>query len=160
MNCNHRCRCGNSICRWAIYSQSVTIATINGVDTLLIDIPAGNYPDGYRYCLFVLQTIPAAATRYMPVAITIGGNQTMVYPLVNCRCNRVTQCAIRNRHWYRVMVSTDGNTGVFKVMRGLACSPDNSAASLPIVTATAATPAAQAAVNAAAAASVKKEANQ
>ena len=78
MACNNTCK----ICPKAIYSNSVTIAAIAGTETLVIDIPAGYYPNGGQYCLFIIQSIPTTATINMPVAISIGGVTTTVYPLV------------------------------------------------------------------------------
>ena len=145
MGCDYRC---NRMCPKAIYSDSVSIVTVNGVDTLVIDIPAGTYGDNCRYCLFVIQTIPSTATINTPVAISIGGVTTTVYPLVRCDCSQVTACAIRARHKYCVVVSTSGTGGVFKVLKGLSCAPRTVLESLPVPTA-AVTPAEAAAVSSA-----------
>lgn len=142
MACNGQCRCGNKICPKAVYSTAVTVITVAGVDNLVIDIPASTYFDGCKYCLFVTQAIPATATINMPVSISIGGNTATVYPLVRCDCAQVTACAIRTRSKYPARVSTTGTGGVFKVLYGLSCAPNNALASLPVVTPTApATPA-------------------
>lgn len=135
MGCNYNC---SKLCKRAIYSDSVSIVTVNGTDTLLIDIPSSTYGNGCKYCLFVIQTIPTTATIDMPVAISIDGNTTTVYPLVRCDCSQVTACAVRARHRYLVQVSTGANGGVFKVLKGLSCAPRNYLNSLPV---TAATPA-------------------
>lgn len=156
MSCNYNCRSGNAICKRAIYSTGVSVVTVAGTDTLVIDIPAGTYYDGCQYCLFIVQTIPATATRYMPVAISIGGVTTTIYPLVRCDCAQVTQCAIENRCRYRVRVSTSGTGGVFKVLSGLSCAPSNALASLPAPTATTPTPANAAVVRSATAFAPKK----
>lgn len=129
MDCDYRC---NKMCKRAIYSDSVSVVTVNSVDTLVIDIPAGTYGDGCRYCLFVIQAIPTTATIGMPVAISIGGVTTTVYPLVKCDCSQVTACAIRTRHKYSVLVSTSATGGVFKVLKGLSCAPSNVLSSLPV----------------------------
>lgn len=129
MSCNYNC---NRLCQKAIFSDSVTVVTVDGVDTLVIDIPSSTYRDNCRYCLFVIQSIPATATINMPVAISIGGVTTTVYPLVRCNCSQVTACAIRTRHKYSVLVSTNAAGGVFKVLKGLSCAPNNALASLPI----------------------------
>ena len=127
--------CNNcKICNRLIISNSVTVVTVAGVDTLLIDIPAATYMDGWRYCLVVAQTIPNTATINMPVAITIGGVTTTVYPLTRCDCAQVTACAIRTRTKYPVLVSTNATGGVFKVLAGLSCTPNNTLASLPVAT--------------------------
>ena len=75
----------------------------------------------------------------MPVAISIAGNTTTVYPLVRCNCAQVTACGIRTRTKYPVIVSTNSTGGVFKVLRNLPCYPINALASLPATTTTPAT---------------------
>lgn len=143
MSCNRAC---NRLCPNLIISTSVTVITINGVDTLVIDIPAGTYRNGCKYCIVVAQTIPATATINMPVAISIGGVTTTVYPLTNACCAQVTACAIRTRTRYPVCVSTSATGGTFKVLSGLSCAPNNALASIPVP----ATPAPAVAANAAA----------
>lgn len=135
MSCNNNCK----LCNRLIISSSVTVTAVAGVDTLLIDIPASTYMDGYRYCIVIAQSIPDTATINMPVAISIGGVTTTVYPLTRCNCAQVTACAIRTRTKYPVLVSTTATGGVFKVLSGLSCSPNNALASLPVAE-TAATP--------------------
>lgn len=132
MRCNYNCR----ICNRAVFSQSVTVVTIDTVDTLVIDIPSATYGDNCRYCLFVIQSIPDTATINMPVAISIGGDTTTVYPLTRCDCTQATACSIRTRSRYPVVVSTNATGGVFKVLKGLSCAPNNTLASLPVATAT------------------------
>lgn len=127
MYCNNNCR----ICDRLIISTSVTVGTVAGVDTLLIDVPTANYGNKCRYCIIVAQTIPDTATINMPVAVTIAGDTTTVYPLVKCNCAQVSACAIRTRTRYPVIVSTTATGGVFKVLRGLSCAPNNALASLP-----------------------------
>ena len=131
MSCN--CNC-NRMCPRAIYSNSVSVITIDGTDTLVIDIPAGTYGDCKRYCLFIIQAIPSTATINMPVAISIGGVTTTVYPLTRCDCSQVTACAVRTRTRYPVIVATSGTGGVFKVLKGLSCAPNNALSSLPVTT--------------------------
>lgn len=131
MSCNRQC---NTLCPNLIISTSVTVVTVNGVDTLLINIPAGSYRNGCKYCIVVAQTIPATATINMPVAISIDGNTTTVYPLTNRCCAQITACAIRTRTRYPVCVSTSATGGTFKVLSGLCCAPNNALASLPVPT--------------------------
>lgn len=135
MSCNRNC---NRLCPNLIISTSVAVVTVNGVDTLLINIPAGTYRNGCKYCIVVAQAIPATATINMPVAVSIGGDTTTVYPLTNKCCAQVTACAIRTRTRYPVCVSTSATGGTFKVLSGLCCSPNNALASLPVPTTTAA----------------------
>ena len=145
MSCNRNC---NRLCPNLIISTSVAVVTVNGVDTLLINIPAGTYRNGCKYCIVVAQAIPATATINMPVAVSIGGDTATVYPLTNRCCAQVTACAIRTRTRYPVCVSTSATGGTFKVLSGLSCAPNNALASLPVTTTTAAAGAAVTAVTA------------
>lgn len=120
-----------------VISDSVTIVTVDGVDTLVIDVPARSFVNNCRYEIIVAQTIPATATINMPVAISIGGDTTTVYPLVRCDCAQITACAIRTRTRYPVLVSTNAIGGVFKVLRPLPCYPNNRLQTLPVTDTTA-----------------------
>lgn len=131
MSCNKNC---NRLCPNLIISTSVAVVTVNGVDTLLINIPAGTYRNGCKYCIVVAQTIPATATINMPVAVSIGGDTATVYLLTNRCCAQVTACAIRTRTRYPVCVSTSATGGTFKVLSGLSCAPNNALESLPAPT--------------------------
>lgn len=129
--CNKKC---NRLCPNLVISTSVSVVTVNGTDTLLINIPEGTYANGCKYCIVVAQSIPATATINMPVAVSIGGNTTTVYPLTNRCCAQVTACAIRTRTRYPVCVSTSATGGTFKVLSGLSCAPNNALESLPAPT--------------------------
>lgn len=133
MSCNRRC---NSLCPNLVISTSVAVVTVNGTDTLLINIPEGTYANGCKYCIVVAQSIPSTATINMPVAVSIGGDTATVYPLTNRCCAQVTACAIRTRTRYPVCVSTSATGGTFKVLSGLSCAPNNALASLPVITTT------------------------
>lgn len=135
MSCNKNC---NRLCPNLIISTAVTLVTVEGTDTLLINIPEGTYKNGCKYCIVVAQSIPSTATINMPVAVSIGGDTTTVYPLTNKCCAQVTACAIRTRTRYPVCVSTSATGGTFKVLSGLSCAPNNALASLPVTTTTAA----------------------
>lgn len=136
MSCNRNC---NRLCPNLIISDAVTLVTVSGTDTLLIDIPAGTYKNGCKYCIVVAQSIPTTVPIGTPVAVSIGGNTTTVYPLTNRCCAQVTACAIRTRTRYPVCVSTSATGGTFKVLSGLSCAPNNALASLPVTTTTTAT---------------------
>jgi hypothetical protein len=127
-----------SICKNLVISTAVTVITVDGTDTLVIDIPAGFYPDCRRVCLVVAQTIPTTATISMPVAISIGGDTTTVYPIVNCDCSQVTACAIRTRTKYGLRISTSATSAVFKSLKQLTCYPTDTLAVIPAPTVTAA----------------------
>ena len=133
-NCIKNCR----LCRNIVISTAVTVVTVGGVDTLVIDIPDGFYPDCRRVCLVVAQAIPAAATITMPVAISIGGDTTTVYPIVNCDCTQVTACAIRTRTKYGLRINTTATSAVFKTLNKLTCYPEDTLAVIPAPAAAAA----------------------
>lgn len=131
-NCNYSCK----LCKRLAISDSVTVTTINGVDTLVINIPNASYRDCEKVCIVIAQTIPTTATINMPVAISIGGVTTTVYPVVRCDCTQVTACAIRTRTKYAFRVNTTATGAVFKSLGGLCCSPNNVLASIPVTTTT------------------------
>lgn len=131
MSCNKNC---NRLCPNLIISTAVTLVTVGGTDTLLINIPAGTYRNGCKYCIVIAQSIPTTVTIGTPVAISIGGDTTTVYPVTNRCCAQVTACAIRTRTRYPVCVSTSATGGTFKVLNGLSCAPNNALASLPAPT--------------------------
>lgn len=126
--CNKSCK----ICDRIVISTSVAVVTVDGVDTLVIDVPAATYRDCQRICLVIAQSIPVTATIAMPVAISIGGDTTTVYPLVRCDCAQVTACSVRTRTRYPLKVSTTSTGGVFKVLRGLSCAPNSALDVIPV----------------------------
>ena len=128
--CNGNCK----LCDRIAISDSVNVVTVSGTDTLVIDIPANSYRNNERLCLVIAQSIPAAATINMPVALSIGGVTTTVYPLVRCNCSAVTASAVRTRTRYRLVVSTTATGAVFKALSGLQCAPDNNLAAIPAAT--------------------------
>ena len=126
MACNVKKICDN-----LIISQGVTFAN----NTLIINIPAGNYADRCKYCIVVAQNIPETTTITAPVVITIGDDTTTTYPLVNCDCTPVYACSINRRTRYSVCVHTDISSGVFKLFGKLPCSRcGNNLAFLPAPT--------------------------
>ena len=127
MSCKNACR----LCDKLVISQSVTVVTIAGVDTVVIDLPARAYNDGCKYCVIIAQAIPTTATIGSPVAFSIGGDTSTVYPFVRCDCSQVTVCGIRTRTRYSTIVSTNSIGGVFKSLGGLSCYPVNNLTSLP-----------------------------
>lgn len=124
MACKPVCK----LCNKLIISQAVTYAS--GV--LTINIPAGSYNNGEKYCIVVAQTIPEDTIIGAPVVITIGTG-AVPYPLVKCNCAVVTACGIRTRTRYSVVVSTGAASSagaVFKMLGHPCCAPDNSLASI------------------------------
>lgn len=130
MACKPSCR----LCDNLIISQSVTVITVDGTDTLVIDLPQRTYTDCHKYCIVIAQAIPATATINMPVAFSIGGVTTTVYPFTRCNCSQVTACGIRTRTRYSTVVSTTATGGVFRSLGGISCCPNNNLESLPIPT--------------------------
>lgn len=112
-----RCKKVKRLCDKLVVSSAVTFAN----DTLTINLPAGSYGNGCKYCIVVAQTIPAAATITAPVVITIGDG-TATYPLLNCDGSPVYACSINTRTRYTTYVSTDVTSGVFRLAGKLPCS--------------------------------------
>lgn len=119
------CKSVCQLCKKLAISQAVTFAD----GTLTINLPAGSYGDGCKYCLVVAQTIPAATTITAPVVITIGDG-TEEYPLVGCDCAQLTACAIRTRTKYSTIVSTSATGGSFKLMGRGCCAPNYNLAAI------------------------------
>ena len=114
MACKPVCK----LCDRLVISQAVTFA--DGV--LTINLPAGTYNNGCKYCIVVAQTIPAATTITAPVEITIGTG-TETYPLLGNCCQQLTACSIRTRTRYTTRVVTDAAGGSFRLLGRAACSP-------------------------------------
>lgn len=135
--CNGQCQ---RLCPNTIISNSLTVVTVNGVDTLLIDIPNGTYGNGCCYSLIIAQNRPSTATVDMPVAISINGNTTTVYPLVcNKTCLQANACQISGRTRIKVIVQTNTTSGVFRACYGLGSCCYQRLTSLPVTTTTPAT---------------------
>lgn len=130
MNCNNNCK----ICPNLVISTGVSVVTVDGTPTLVIDLPLANYGNLCKYCIVVAQAIPDTATINMPVAFSINGVTTTVYPFMNCNCVQVTACGIQTRTRYPVSVLTNTTSGVFRSTRPIACYPATNLASLPIPT--------------------------
>lgn len=116
MSCKPVCR----LCDRLVLSQAVTFAD----GTLTINLPAGSYANGCKYCIVIAQTIPAAATITAPVVVTIGEG-TVEYPLTNRCCAQLTACALRTRTRYMVQVATSATGGSFKLLGRPCCAPNN-----------------------------------
>ena len=114
--CKNACR----LCNRFVISEAVTF---DGT-SLVINIPAGSYNDGCRYCIVVAQTIPAATTINSPVVITIGDG-TVQYPLTRCDCAPATACNIQTRTKYAVRVETSATTGTFRLLNRTCNCCDN-----------------------------------
>lgn len=106
------------LCDRLVLSQSVTYA--DGV--LTVNLPAGTYGRGQRYCIVIAQRIPTTATITAPVVITIGEG-TETYPLTTCNCVQVVACGLRTRTRYAVQVVTSATGGSFRLLGRPCCSP-------------------------------------
>ena len=113
------------LCKRLVISQAVTFAD----GTLTINLPAGAYNNGEKYCIVVAQALPTTATIGAPVVITIGDG-TETYPLTNKCCAPVTVCGIRTRTRYATVVSTSATGGSFKMLGNPCCAPDNRLAAI------------------------------
>ena len=119
------CKTSCKLCDRLVISQAVTFAGGN----VVVNLPAGSYRNGCKYCIVIAQAIPAAATINAPVVVTIGTG-TEQYPLTNRCCAQVTACGIRTRTRYSAVVSTSA-TGFAVRLLGKTCPcPDNSLASI------------------------------
>lgn len=126
------CNCSCNECPRKIFSSGVSIVTVDGTDTLVIDVPQQSFTNCQKGCLVIIQSIPLTATISTPVAISIGGVTTTVYSVVSCDCSQVTACALRTRRRYPFVVSTNVDGGVFKILRNLSCSPNINLATIPV----------------------------
>ena len=113
------------LCDRLVISQAVTYTAPN----LIINLPAGSYGDGCRYCIVIAQTIPDTTTITAPVVVTIGDG-TETYPLVGCDCAQATACALRTRTRYAVRVATSATGGSFKMLGRGCCAPVNNLAAI------------------------------
>lgn len=121
MSCKPVCR----LCDHLVLSQAVTFAD----GTLTINLPAGSYANGCKYCIVIAQAIPAAATITAPVVVTIGDG-TVEYPLTNRCCAQLTACALRTRTRYMVQVTTSATGGSFRLLGRASCAPNNALAAI------------------------------
>ncbi len=121
MACKNVC----TLCPRLVISQAVTFAD----GTLAINLPAGSYRNGAKYCIVVAQTIPATTTINAPVVVTIGTG-TAQYPLTKCNCAQVTACGIRTRTRYATTVFTNATGGAFRLLGNPCCAPNNALTSI------------------------------
>ena len=132
MACINKC----NICRNLVISTAVTLVTVDGVDTLVIDIPSGLYANCRKVCLVIAQAIPSTTAITATVAISIGGDTTTLYPIVNDCCTQITACSLRTRRKYPLRIVTNSTSAVFKSLGGLSCAPSNNLDVIPVTTET------------------------
>lgn len=117
--------CIGKLCDRFILSQAVTFAD----GTLTINLPAGAYANGQRYCIVIAQAIPDTTTINAPVVITIGEG-TEEYPVTNRCCAQITAASLRTRTRYAVVVATTATGGTFKLLGNPCAAPDNRLAAI------------------------------
>lgn len=107
--------CGNcDTCRRNIYSSGVSI--VDG--TLVIDIPATSFYNCQKGCLLIVQDFPAETTLAAPVAISIGGDTTTLYPVIGCN-GQITATMITPNKRYPFIVVLNTTPGSIKIVNGL-----------------------------------------
>lgn len=116
MACKNICR----LCDRLILSEAVTFTA----PSLIVNIPAGAYNNGEKYCIVIAQTIPDTTTVNAPVVITIGDGAEE-YPLLTCDCRPVTAQSLRNRTKYSTRVVTTATGGSFKLLGEICNMPNN-----------------------------------
>ena len=117
---------GNCVyCKRFIVSEDVTFAA--GV--LTINLPAGSYNDGQKYCILLNQPIPAEATIGAQVVITIGDG-TVQYPVVTKCGVSITAPALRSRTLYPMCVATTATGGTFRILGKTCCAPGDRLAAI------------------------------
>lgn len=121
MSCKSVCR----LCDRLVLAQAVTFAG----GTLTINLPAGSYNNGQKYCIVIAQSIPDTTTITAPVVITIGDG-TEEYPLTNRCCAQLTAASLRTRTRYATVVSTSATGGTFKLLGKGSCAPSNNLAAI------------------------------
>lgn len=109
------------LCDRLIISQAVTFTAPN----LIINLPAGAYQNGEKYCIVVAQAIPDATTITAPVFVTIGDG-TELYPLNRCNGVQATASGIRTRTRYATRVATTTTGGAFRLLGKICCYPTDS----------------------------------
>lgn len=121
MACKPVCR----LCPRLVISQAVTFSGGN----LIVNLPAGSYLNGEKYCIVIAQAIPSTTTINAPVVITIDTG-TQQYPLTRSNCTQVTACGVRTRTRYSVCVATTATGGTFKMLGQPCCAPNNQLVSI------------------------------
>lgn len=117
MACKPVCK----ICPHFIAARTVTYAS--GV--LTVNIPAGTYNNGEKYCLVVADRIPEDAIIGAPVVVTIGSS-TVNYPLLRCNGAQVVTGNLRSRYKYSTVFSTNvAGGGAFRLLGKVFCCETN-----------------------------------
>lgn len=112
MACKNICR----LCDKLILSQSITYSAATG--NLTVNIPAGSYANGEKYCIVLAQAIPAATVINAPVVLTIGTGTT-TFPLQTKCGQQVIASSVRTRTKYATQVVTTTAGGSFRLLGDL-----------------------------------------
>lgn len=115
------CRTSCKLCKNLAISQEISFSDGN----LVITLPAGSYRDGDKVCIVIAQSIPDETTINAPVYIQLGADTPVLYPLQRCNCLPAVACNLRSRTRYSTVVETTSDSGIFKLLGRVACSPDN-----------------------------------
>lgn len=121
MACKTVCR----LCDRLILSADITFAD----GTLTVNLPAGSYQNGCKYCVVLAQAIPADTTINAPVVITIGDG-TAEYPWNDNCCSQLTAAALRTRTRYATRVATTPTGGSFNLIGKACCTQNNDLAAI------------------------------
>ena len=105
------CGCIKKLCSRLILAGDVTFTAPN----LIINLPAGDYNNGSKYCIVIREAIPAATTRGAPVFFTIGDGDVL-YPFVSRNGRQLTERNVDTRTKYSVCVDTTATGGSFRLL--------------------------------------------
>lgn len=119
------CECISTMCDKFVASTAVAFTGGN----LVVTIPAGDYKNGCKYCIWIAQAIPTTTTINAPVVIQIGAG-TVQYPLTNRCCVQLTACDINTNTRYSTRVVTNTTSGTFRLLCNQYCSRNNRLASI------------------------------
>ncbi|MEY8386243.1 hypothetical protein AALC17_02965 [Oscillospiraceae bacterium 38-13] len=122
------CKTSCKLCKKFVMSESITLSDAK----LVVNIPAGDYRKGCKYCIVFSKGIPSAPTD-TPVVITIGQGEEQ-YPFTDSYCAQATVCDIRSRTVYPTRVVTNRVSGTFRWV-GRFCRDNNN--DLPFLNGTA-----------------------
>ena len=126
--------CYNSCneCPRKIFSDDVSIVAVGTVANLVIDVPAQSFTNCQRGCLVIVQNIPVETTITAPVSISIGGDTTTLYPLIDCRGVPVTAAQLRTRRRYPFRVNVNATSSSFTILKNLSCAANNGSDVIPV----------------------------
>ena len=127
MACKNSCK----LCDKLIISQSVTYTGGN----VVVNIPAGSYGNGCKYCLVIAQAIPAEALIGSAVVVTIGTDAVTQYPITDCCGRTITAPQISTRTRYSTRVVTTATGGSFRLLNNCIRSNTTALAAIPAPTA-------------------------